>query len=44
MFKLLNIVFCSNFDQEWDFQMVQIGYKQFVFAAVCTSIQKKIYL
>lgn len=28
-FKLISIIIYSNFDQEWDFQMVQIGYKQF---------------
>ena len=34
MFKLLNIVIFSNFDQEWDFEMVQIHYTQFASAAV----------
>lgn len=38
MFKLLHIALYSNFDQEKDLQMVQIGYKKFTSAALCTLI------
>lgn len=42
-FKLISIIIYSNFDQEWDFQMVQIGYKQFS-SQLSVHQYKKIYL